>query len=89
VSVSGQYQYLRDAAGTNIFATKKPQNGSQRHGSAECSHLSGRRRGRGQCGGAVDLRRQSDLAVVTAETQTCGQDLDDAWKAYVIAQNRH
>jgi len=25
VSVSGQYQYLRDAAGTNIFATKSPQ----------------------------------------------------------------
>jgi outer membrane protein len=84
VSISGQYQYLRDAAGTNIFATKSPQAILSVTGQVTVPIYQG--------GGdeatvrrAKDLRQQSELAIATAE-RNVRQDVDSSWQALHSAQ---
>ncbi|MEJ1970057.1 MAG: TolC family outer membrane protein [Rhizomicrobium sp.] len=84
LSVTGQYQYLRDAAGTNIFSTKAPQNivsviGQLNvpiyQGGAEDATI---RR-------AKELRGQSLLAISSAQRQVW-QDVGNAWETLRTAQ---
>jgi outer membrane protein len=79
VSVAGQYQYLREAAGTNIFATNKPQNVVSVIGQVTVPLYQG--------GGdeatvrrAKDVAHQSTIDIVTAQ-RGVQQDVDSAWSA--------
>ena len=81
VSVSGQYQFLQDASGTNIFATKKPQ--------AIVNVLAQVTIPIYQGGGdeatvrrARDVARQTSIDIATAE-RGVRQDLDSAWQAFL------
>jgi len=84
LSVSAQAEYLRDAAGTNVFATKSPQtilsvtgqlNVPIYQGGAEEATV---RR-------AKELRGQALLAINTAQRQVW-QDVSNAWEALRTAQ---
>lgn len=84
VSVSGQYQYLKDSAGTNIFATKSPQQIVSVLGQLNVPIYQG--------GGdeaavrrAKDLRGQSVLAIASAEHDV-RQEVQIAWHAFGSAQ---
>ena len=84
LSVSAQAEYLRDAAGTNVFATKSPQtilsvtgqlNVPIYQGGAEEATV---RR-------AKELRGQALLAINSAQRQVW-QDVSNAWEALRTAQ---
>ncbi len=84
VSISGQYQYLKDAAGTNIFATKSRQQVLSVLGQVTVPIYQG--------GGdeaavrrAKDVRRQYELAAVRTE-RDIRQEVDSAWQALGSAQ---
>ena len=84
LSISGQYQYLRDAAGTNVFATKQPQTIMSITGQVTVPIYQG--------GGeeatirrAKELRGQSQLAIATAQ-RAVWQDVGNAWQGYVSAR---
>lgn len=84
LSISGQYQYLRDAAGTNIFATKQPQTILSVTGQVTVPIYQG--------GGeeatirrAKELRGQSQLAIATAQ-RAVWQDVGNAWAGYLAAR---
>lgn len=84
VSVSGQYQYLRDSAGTNIFATKSPQQILSVVGQIVVPIYQG--------GGeeasvrrAKNLRQQSEIGIASAERDV-RQNLDSAWQAFRSAE---
>ncbi len=79
VSVAGQYQYLRDAAGTNIFATKSPQQILSVLGQVTVPIYQG--------GGeeatvrrAKDISHQARIDIVTAQ-RSVEQDVASAWSA--------
>jgi len=80
LSIQGQYEYLRDAAGTNIFATKQPQ---------QILSITGQVTVPIYQGGAEDaairrakeLRGQSQLAIATAQ-RSVWQDVGNAWEGY-------
>lgn len=84
VSISGQYQYLQDAGGTNLFATTRGQNILSVIGQVTLPIYQGgaedatvRR--------AKELRSQSQLAVQTAE-RAARQEVDDAWEGVRAAE---
>ena len=79
VSVAGQYQYLRDAGGTNIFATNKPQNVVSVIGQVTVPIYQG--------GGdeatvrrAKDVAHQTTIDIATAQ-RGVQQDVDTSWTA--------
>ena len=79
VSVAGQYQYLRDAAGTNVFATNKPQNIVSVLGQVTIPIYQGG-------GDEATVRRAKDVAhqtVIDITTAQRGvqQDVDSSWSA--------
>ncbi|HXC54635.1 MAG TPA: TolC family outer membrane protein [Rhizomicrobium sp.] len=81
LSIAGQYQYLRDAAGTNIFATKSPQQILNVLGQVTIPIYQG--------GGdeatvrrAKDLYHKSQIDIVTTE-RNVRQDVDSAWTALI------
>jgi outer membrane protein len=83
VSVQGQYQYLKDAAGTNIFATPKPQVILNVVGQVTVPIYQG--------GGdeatvrrAKELRTQSVTAINGAQRDAT-QEVDSAWQDYFSA----
>ncbi len=86
ISVSGQYQYVQDGAGTNIFGTSKAQNIVSVVGQLTVPIYQG---------GAEDaavrkakaLRSQSALAVHSAE-RSASKDVDDAWEAVRSARTQ-
>jgi outer membrane protein len=83
-SLSAQYQYLRDAAGTNVFATNSPQQNLAVVGQITIPIY----QGGGEEAGvrrAKELRSQSQLAVATAERDV-RQTVESAWQGVVAAQ---
>src|SRR5207342_2591437 len=83
VSVQGQYQYFKDAAGTNIFATKKAQQILNVTGQVTVPLYQG--------GGdeatvrrAKELRQQSVTAISGAQRDVI-QQVDSAWQDYLSA----
>lgn len=84
VSVSGQYQYLQDAGGTNLFATPRGQNVLSVIGQVTLPIYQG-----GAEDAAVrrakELRSQSQLAVRSAE-RAAWQEADDAWESVRAAE---
>lgn len=79
VGVSGQYQYLRDAAGTNIFGTKKPQQVLSVVGQVTVPIYQG--------GGdeatvrrAKEIRQQTTIAIAAAE-RNVRESVSSAWQA--------
>ena len=84
IAVSGQYQYLRDAAGTNIFATKRPQQVMSVLGQVTVPIY--------QAGGdeatvrrAKEVRQQSTIAIASAE-RNVRENVSSAWQAVRSAQ---
>ena len=86
ISVSGQYQYLKDAGGTNIYATNAGQNILSVVGQVTVPIYQG-----GQEDATVrrakELRSQAELAVVTAQ-RAARQDVDGAWEAFQAAKTQ-
>jgi outer membrane protein len=83
-SLSAQYQYLRDAAGTNIYATNSPQQNLAVVGQLTIPLY----QGGGEEAGvrrAKELRSQSQFAVAAAE-RTTQQNVESAWQAVAAAQ---
>lgn len=83
VSVQSQYQYFKDAAGTNVFATKKPQAILNLTGQVTVPIYQGgadeatvRR--------AKELRQQSTSAISSAQRDVI-QQVDSAWQDYFSA----
>ncbi|HEV2562470.1 MAG TPA: TolC family outer membrane protein [Rhizomicrobium sp.] len=84
IAVSGQYQYLRDAAGTNIFGTKRPQQVMSVVGQVTVPIY--------QAGGdeatvrrAKEVRQQSTIAIASAE-RNVRENVSSAWQAVRSAQ---
>ncbi|MBS0472017.1 MAG: TolC family outer membrane protein [Proteobacteria bacterium] len=84
VSVSGQAQYLRDAAGTNIFATKNPQTILTITGQVTVPIYQGGAE-EATVRRAKELRGQSQLAIVSAQ-RAVQEDVGNAWEALSAAQ---
>lgn len=84
VSVSGQAQYLRDAAGTNIYTTKSPQTILSITGQVTVPLYQG---GAEEAGvrRAKELRGQSLLAISTAQ-RAVTEDVGNAWAAVEAAR---
>ena len=84
LSVTGQYQYLKDASGTNIFATKNPQWVGNVLGQVTVPIYQG--------GGdeatvrrAKDQRNATEISIAVTE-RGVRQDLDTAWQQLLSAQ---
>lgn len=86
VSIAGQYQYLRDAAGTNIFATKSPQTILNVVGQVTVPIYQGGAE-EAEVRRVKELRGQSQLAIATAQ-RAVWQDVGDAWSALGAAQRQ-
>jgi outer membrane protein len=86
VSIAGQYQYLRDAAGTNIFATKSPQTILNVVGQVTVPIYQGGAEDAG-VRRAKELRGQSQLAIATAQ-RAVWQDVGNAWSELGAAQRQ-
>ncbi len=83
IAVSGQYQYLKDAAGTNIFGTKSPQGILSVTGQVTVPIYQG--------GGdeatvrrAKELRTQAQMSVTTTERRV-RREVDSAWQSLISA----
>lgn len=79
ISVTGQYQYLKDAGGTNIFATKKPQQILSVEGQITVPIYQG---GADEANvrRAKELRQQATTAIAVAQ-RNATQGVDTAWEA--------
>ncbi|HEY4941833.1 MAG TPA: TolC family outer membrane protein [Rhizomicrobium sp.] len=86
LSIQGQYEYLRDAAGTNIFATKQPQQILSITGQVTVPIYQGGAEDAG-IRRAKELRGQSLLAISTAQ-RSVWQDVGNAWEGYRAAQQQ-
>ena len=84
VSVSGQYQYMRDAAGTNIYATKMPQQILSVFGQITVPIYQGGAE-EANVRRAKQLRDQSQHTVSVTE-RNVRQDVESAWQAVRSAQ---
>ncbi|HEX4301866.1 MAG TPA: TolC family outer membrane protein [Rhizomicrobium sp.] len=84
LSIQGQYEYLRDAAGTNIFATKDPQQILSVTGQVTVPIYQGGAED-AEIRRAKELRGQSQLAISTAQ-RAVWQDVGNAWDGYRSAQ---
>ena len=84
LSIQAQAEYLRDAAGTNTFATNQPQQILSITGQLTVPIYQG---GAEEAGirRAKELRGQSMLAISTAQ-RAVWQDVDNAWEGYGAAQ---
>ncbi|MEI9886710.1 MAG: TolC family outer membrane protein, partial [Rhizomicrobium sp.] len=83
-SISANAQYLRDSAGTNIFATKNPQTILSVTGQVTVPIYQGGAE-EATIRRAKELRGQSQLAIATAQ-RAVWQDVSNAWDGYVIAR---
>jgi len=79
VTLSGQYQYLRDAAGTNIYTTRNPQSVVSVLGQVSVPIYQGGQE-EATVRRAKDAHSQAELGIVVAE-RNVRQDLDSAWQA--------
>ena len=79
VTLSGQYQYLKDAAGTNIYTTKNPQSVVSVLGQVSVPIYQGGQE-EATVRRAKDSHAQAELGIVVAE-RGVRQDLDSAWQA--------
>jgi outer membrane protein len=84
VSISGQAQYLRDAAGTNVFSTKEPQTILSITGQVTVPIYQGGAE-EATVRRAKELRGQSQLAIVAAQ-RAVQEDVGNAWEAYSAAR---
>jgi outer membrane protein len=84
ISVSGQYQYVRDAAGTNIYGTKLPQQILSVVGQITVPIYQGGAE-EASVRRAKELRDQSQYSASVAE-RGVRQDVNSAWQAVQSAQ---
>ena len=84
ISVSGQYQYVQDAAGTNIYGTKLPQQILSVIGQITVPIYQGGAE-EANVRRAKELRDQSQHSAFVAE-RSVRQDVEGAWQAVRSAQ---
>ncbi len=83
-SISANAQYLRDAAGTNVFATKNPQTILSVTGQVTVPIYQGGAE-EATVRRAKELRGQAQLAIATAQ-RAVWQDVGNAWEGYRAAR---
>ncbi|HEY0300998.1 MAG TPA: TolC family protein, partial [Rhizomicrobium sp.] len=83
-SISANAEYLRDAAGTNVFATKNPQTILSVTGQVTVPIYQGGAE-EATIRRAKELRGQSQLAIATAQ-RAVWQDVGNAWDGYTVAR---